>query len=78
MLCVWGGGGGHLVGDSCVLQSIPLCKRIIFFFFLFSLGSAGSWLLRGLFSSGGEQGLSFAAVQRLLVAVASLVVEHRL
>ena len=33
MLCVWGGGGGHLVGDSCVLQSIPLCKRIIFFFF---------------------------------------------
>ena len=56
-----------------------LCANAsFFFFFLFSLGSAGSWLLRGLFSSGGEQGLSFAAVQRLLVAVASLVVEHRL
>ena len=64
--------------ETAVCCRVFLCANASFFFFLFSLGSAGSWLLRGLFSSGGEQGLSFAAVQRLLVAVASLVVEHRL
>ena len=30
------------------------------------------------FSSRGEQGLLFVAVSRLLIVVASLVVEHRL
>ena len=33
---------------------------------------------RRLFSSCGEQGLLFVAVRRLLIAVASLVAEHRL
>ena len=32
----------------------------------------------GLFSSCGEQGLLFIAARRLLIAVASLVAEHRL
>ena len=32
----------------------------------------------GLFSSCGEQGLHFVAVRRLLIEVASLVVEHGL
>ena len=32
----------------------------------------------GLFSSCGKQGLLFVAVCRLLIAVASLVAEHRL
>ena len=47
-------------------------------FNLFSFGCAASWLLPGLFSSRGEQGLSFVAVQGLLIAVASLLVGHRL
>ena len=38
----------------------------------------GSSLLCGLFSSCGECGLSLAAVHGLLIAVASLVAEHRL
>ena len=33
---------------------------------------------RGLFSSYGERGLLFVAVLGLLIAVASLVAEHRL
>ena len=33
---------------------------------------------RGIFSGCGERGLLFAAVRRLLIAVASLVVEHGL
>ena len=35
-------------------------------------------LLCGLFSNGGERGLLFVAAFRLLIAVASLVAEHRL
>ena len=34
--------------------------------------------LGALFSNGGEQGLLFVAACRLLIAVASLVAEHRL
>ena len=42
-------------------------------------GCAGSSLLHRLFSSCGEQGLLSVAVgRRLLIGVASLVVEHRL
>ena len=39
---------------------------------------AGSSLLHGLFSSCGEWGLVVVVVHRLLIAVASLVAEHRL
>ena len=52
------------------------------FLFLFRcfiiLGCAGSSLSGKLFSSCGELGLLFIAVRRLLIAVASLVVEHGL
>ena len=37
-----------------------------------------SLLFAQAFSSCGEQGLVFNAVHRLLIAVASLVAEHRL
>ena len=45
------------------------------FFFFFSFGCNGSSLLHGLFSSGGERGLLFFAMHRLLIVVASFV-EH--
>ena len=48
-----------------------LLPTSIFFFFLAVLG-----LCCGLFSSCGEQGLLFIVVHGLLIAVASLVVEH--
>ena len=48
------------------------------FMCLFIFGCVGSSLLRGLFSSCGEQGLLFIVVHGLLIAVASLVVEHGL
>ena len=41
-------------------------------------GCAGSLLLHGLFSGCGKRGLLFVVVRRLLIVVASLVVEHRL
>ena len=44
---------------------------------LFIFGCAGSLLLHGLFSNWGELGLLFVAACRLLIAVASLVVERR-
>ena len=46
-----------------------------FFFFLAALGP---YCCVQAFSSCGEQGLLFVAVRRLLIAVASLVVEHGL
>ena len=49
-------------------------KFILFYFWLHWVFVAA----RGLFSSWGEWGLLFVAVRRLLIAVASLVVEHRL
>ena len=51
----------------------------LFFNYLFIyFGCPGSSLLWGLFSGGGEQGLFFVVVLGLLIAVASLVAEHRL
>ena len=46
--------------------------------YLFILGCAGSSLLCALLSSCGEQELLFVAICRLLIMVASLLVEHRL
>ena len=47
-------------------------------FFFFFLAVLGLRCCTRAFSSCGEQGLLFVAVHGLLIAVASLVVEHRL
>ena len=55
-----------------------------FLFFFFNFYLFYFWLhwvfiaARGLFSGCGEWGLLFVAVRRLLIVVASLVVEHGL
>ena len=54
-----------------------LKKKFIYFIYLF-LAALGLHCCARAFSSCGEQGLLFIAVRRLLVAVASLVAEHRL
>ena len=48
------------------------------FICLFIFTCAGSSMLHGLFFSCGEQGLLSSGGVRLLIAVASPVVEHRL
>ena len=50
---------------------------IYLFIYLF-LAALGLHYCAQAFSSCGERGLLFVAVRRLLIAVASLVVEHRL
>ena len=57
---------------------IRVCKFLFLFLNLFIFGCVGSSLLRAAFSSYGERGLLFVAACGLLIAVASLVVEHRL
>ena len=47
-------------------------------FFFFFFGCVGLRYCMRAFSSCGEQGLLFVAVRRLLIAVASLLVEHGL
>ena len=54
-----------------------LINLFILFIYYFCL----RWVFvaaRGLFSSWGERGLLFLVVRRFLIAVASLVAEHRL
>ena len=54
-------------------------KLLLLLFFKFIFGCVGSPLLPArAFSSCGEQGLLFVVVRGLLIAVASLVVEHGL
>ena len=48
------------------------------FFLIYFLAALGSHCCMQAFSSWGERGLLFVAVHRLLIAVASLVVEHSL
>ena len=50
---------------------------LIYFIYLF-LAALGLRCCMQAFSSCGERGLLFVAVRRLLIAVASLVAEHRL
>ena len=50
---------------------------LIYFIYLF-LPALGLRCCARAFSSCGERGLLFVAVRRLLIAVASLVVEHGL
>jgi len=52
--------------------------KLLFKFFFFIFGCAGSSLLHGLFSSCSKGGSFLAAACRLLIVVASLVVEHGL
>ena len=52
--------------------------NLINFIYFFIFGCVGSSLLSGAFSSCGERGLLFVAERRLLIALASLVAEHRL
>ena len=56
-----------------------LCPFFFFnkFIYLF-LAAFGLHCCTQAFCSGGEQGLLFIVVRRLLIAMASLVVEHRL
>ena len=61
----------------CLMVGVCLALGVHLFFVCF-FGCAGSSLLQGLFSSCGERGLLFIEVLGLLVAVASLVAEHRL
>ena len=49
-----------------------------FFFIYLFLAALGLCCCAWAFSSCGERGLLFVAVRRLLIAVASLVVEHGL
>ena len=54
----------------------PVCAS--FFFFFKFLAALGLHCCARAFSSCGEWGLLFVAVCGLLIAVASLIVEHRL
>ena len=72
-------GGPSLVGTS----HLPHSTTVFFFFnkfiyFIYFLAVLGPHCCMQAFSSCGEQGLLFIAVRRLLIAVASLVAEHRL
>lgn len=61
--------GRGVVGDSCVLQNVPLCKTH-HFFFKFSFSSAGSWLPREAFlvlRGAGADILRWYRVQGLLI-----------
>ena len=60
--------------DSQKLKFILFSKNI----YLFEFGCAGASLLHGLVCIWGKQELIFVAPCRLLIAVASLVAEHRL
>ena len=64
----WGHRVRHVQGHSVFKKYITL----------FIFGSAGSLLLRGLFSSCGKQGLPSSCGPGLPIAVASLVGEHGL
>ena len=56
------------------LRFIYLLVCLFIYLWLRRVFVAGRWA----FSSCGERGLLFLVVRRLLIAVASLVVEHRL
>ena len=58
---------------------LAFLKIILFYFILLFLAALGLRCCLGSFFSGcGEWGLLFVAVRRLLIEVASLVVEHGL
>ena len=67
------------VDQTSLLGSYAFIFVFIFFnlIYLF-LAALGLLCCTQAFSSCGERGLLFVAVHRLLIAVASLVAEHRL
>ena len=82
---VWSYKVLYVLRDLCLVSNFifhyemhiicPILNLFIYLFIYFWL----RWVFvaaRGLFSNCGEQGLLFVAVCRLLIAVASLVVEH--
>ena len=56
----------------------PFLFKINVFIYLFILAALGLCCCAWAFSGCGERGLLFVVVRRLLVVVASLVVEHGL
>ena len=72
-------GCDHLIPQTtiCLHRDLNI-QCVIKNFCLVILGCAGSLLLHELFSSCSEQGLLCIVVHQLLIAVASLVAEHRL
>ena len=64
--------------EPLVLYTCESVSTNIFLKNLFTFGCFGSLLLRVAFSSCSEPGPLFLAVCRLFIAVAPLVVEHRL
>ena len=62
----------------CRVYFIYLFLRSVYLFIYLFLAALGLRCHVRAFSSCGEQGLLFVAVRGLLIAVASLVVEHRL
>ena len=62
---------------ATLVRKLTLLFFKIFIYLLF-LAVLGLLCCTGAFSSCGEQGLLFVAVCGLLMAVASLVAEHRL
>ena len=69
-------GSGSL--DSLQQPWLWVFLIIIILFYLLFLAALGLRCCGRAFSSCGEQGLLFVAVSRLLIVVASLVVEHGL
>ena len=57
---------------------MPFFKSFYLIFFFFFLAVLGLHCCVWAFSSCGERGLLFVVVSRLLIAVASLIAEHRL
>ena len=58
-------------------RRIAFFNKFIYFIYLL-LATLGLCCCARAFSSCGERGLLFVAVRRLLIAMASLVAEHRL
>ena len=76
-------GGTHYLLDphlplSCLAQIQTSVTFIVLFCFWFFLAVLGLCCCTWAFSSFSERGLLFVAVRRLLIVVASLVVEHGL
>ena len=63
--------------NQLLMQNNFFFNKFIYFIYLF-LAVLGLRCFVQAFSNCGERGLLFIAVRRLLIAVASLVVEHGL
>ena len=68
----------HLLNNKLKKNSLVWIFVCVLFFFIFIFSCTGSALLHLSFLQLQERGLLFAVVLRLLIAVASRVMEHRL